>query len=117
MTKIVQLKLDEKTVVERCIQADRFGSRLIGLLNKKSITSQEALILVPCDMVHTIVMRFPIDIIFVNREGLVLKIIENLKPTRIAARVPGAWAVIEAKSGMAEVLGIKPGLALKWEQK
>ncbi|MDD3853299.1 MAG: DUF192 domain-containing protein [Syntrophomonadaceae bacterium] len=117
MTQTVQLKLQEKTVIEQCILADSFTSRLKGLLGKKSITDREALILVPCDMVHTIGMRFPIDIVFVNREGLVLKIIENLQPNRIAARVSGAWAVIEMQNGMADASGIKPSLVLKWEQK
>ena len=115
MAKIVQLKLEAKTIVEQCVLANNFGSRLKGLLGKKNMGKLGALILVPCDMVHTIGMRFTIDVIFVDREGVVLKITKNLKPNRIAPRVPTAWAVIEMAGGMADISGIKPYQVLKWE--
>ncbi|MGI5879201.1 MAG: DUF192 domain-containing protein [Syntrophomonadaceae bacterium] len=115
MAKIVQLILDEKTIIEECVLANNFGSRLKGLLGKKNMGNWGALILVPCDMVHTIGMRFNIDIIFIDRGGEVLKIIKNLKPNRIAPRVPAGWAVIEMTGGMADISGIKPYQVLKWE--
>ena len=57
-----------------------------------------ALIIVPCSSVHTFFMRFVIDVVFVDREGVVLKTVSDLKPWRIAIGAR-AHAVIELNAG------------------
>ncbi len=49
--------------------------------------------IVPCNSIHTFFMAFPIDVIFVNRDGHVLKA-KKISPYRFFS-CPGAWAVIE----------------------
>jgi tetratricopeptide (TPR) repeat protein len=58
--------------------------------------------------VHTCFMRFPIDLLFIDRNGLVLKIVSGLQPWRFAS-CPGAFAVLEARSGFADAHGLQPG--------
>jgi hypothetical protein len=78
--------------------ADTRESRRRGLLGRDSLDPRAALILRPCFSVHTAFMRFPIDVVFVDREGTVVKVVRNLDAWRIA----GAWgahAAIEFAAG------------------
>lgn len=115
MPKKVAIKNNQgEILVKQCRLADRFFSRLIGLLGQKGLSAGTGLILLPCDMVHTLGMRFPIDVVFVDRNGLVLATRAGLKPNRIAPRVAGAYAVIELPAGDADRLGIASGQMLLW---
>jgi uncharacterized membrane protein (UPF0127 family) len=65
-----------------------------GLLGRSSLPAGAAMLMAPCSGIHTWFMRFPIDVIFVNRTGRVLKIRRAVAPFRVALRL-GAFAVIE----------------------
>jgi uncharacterized membrane protein (UPF0127 family) len=80
------------------------ASRRKGLLGRASLASSAALILAPCCAVHTAFMQFPIDVVFVSREGAVRKIV-TLPPWRIAVGV-GAAAVVELAAGAARELRV-----------
>ena len=69
-------------------------SRNRGLLGRSGLPPQQALILAPSSFVHTFFMQFPIDILFVARDGQVLKVRRAVPARRIAGRF-GAFAVIE----------------------
>ncbi|HNV02574.1 MAG TPA: DUF192 domain-containing protein [Vicinamibacterales bacterium] len=84
------------------------ASRRRGLLGRDALPPDAVLVLAPCSAIHTISMRFPIDVIFVARNGTVLKTRSNLPPWRIA----WAWrahAVIEAAAGFLERTEVVPG--------
>lgn len=72
--------------------------RTQGLLGRDRLAPSTALILAPCSAIHTLFMRFDIDAVFVDGEGRVVKVVEDLPPWRIAAR-PFAHAVIEMAAG------------------
>jgi uncharacterized membrane protein (UPF0127 family) len=114
MRKVQLLNAGGKVLADQCLLANTFFSRLKGLLGKRGLSSSEALLLIPCDMVHTLGMRFPIDVIFVNKLGEILKIEDDLKPNRLAARVRNAHGVVEMAAGMAKKLGLVPGDILRW---
>jgi len=93
--------LNERTgrVVASAVElADTSETRRRGLLGRDSLDPSAALIIAPCSAVHTFFMRFVIDVVFVDRNGSVLKGVADLKPWRIAAR-PGAFAVVELNAG------------------
>jgi uncharacterized protein len=74
------------------------ASRKRGLLGRDGLPENYALIIAPSNMVHTFFMRFPIDILFVSRAGVVLKAAPNVP----ARRIVGAWrgfAVVEMRAG------------------
>jgi hypothetical protein len=73
-------------------------SRRRGLLGRDCLDASAALILEPCAAVHTAFMRFNIDVVFVNRSGYAVKIVEDLTPWRIAVATQ-AHAVIEMAAG------------------
>jgi uncharacterized membrane protein (UPF0127 family) len=96
-TSAVQ-RLDGAVVCERCTIADSPLPRMRGLLGKRDLPSQEGVLLRPAGSVHTFFMRFPIDIVFLDRDGRVLRIAESVRPWRTAA-ARGAKAVLELRAG------------------
>jgi uncharacterized protein len=78
--------------------ADTREKRRRGLLGRPSMNRSSALILLPCFSIHTAFMKFPIDAVFVNREGIVVRVVRNLRPWRIAVSFR-ARAVVEFAGG------------------
>lgn len=83
----------------KVFRADSFLTRLVGLLNRKHLGPEEALVLTPCKGVHTIGMKFPIDVIFLDKTDKVLGYNSRLRPYRISGIYPGATIAVELLSG------------------
>jgi uncharacterized protein len=79
-----------------------------GLLGRRGLDSGEGLLLRPAASVHTFFMRFPIDVVFLGRDGEVLKVAAHVAPWRTAA-ARGAKAVVELAAGEAERRGVRAG--------
>jgi uncharacterized membrane protein (UPF0127 family) len=88
----------QKTIASDAELAASRASRRQGLLGRDSLDLSSALVLFPCWAVHTIGMRFAIDVIFVDRQGRILKMVSDLGPWRTAI-MPRAHAVIELPAG------------------
>ena len=78
--------------------ANTFLKRLTGLLRHKRLPMDEGLMISPCSNVHTLGMRFPIDVVFLDRMGRVQHVRENLWPWRAAGN-KGSEAVLELAAG------------------
>lgn len=74
------------------------ATRKRGLLGRDSLPLGHALIIAPCNVVHTFFMRFRIDILFATRDGKVVKISSNVPARRIVGAFR-AFAVIELPAG------------------
>ncbi len=81
-------------------------SRRRGLLGRDGIDG--ALVLRPCRHVHTVGMRFRIDVALVAHDGEVLKT-SSLRPWRLAPIARGCSWVVEAESGAFERWSLAPG--------
>lgn len=92
-------------------RADRFFSRLAGLLALPRLQPGQGLLLVPCASVHTAFMGYAIDVVFLDRAGIVQKIVPHLQPWRMAA-CAGAHQTLELAAGQAEALKLIAGQAL-----
>ena len=99
-------------VVERLLVADRPFSRMRGLLGRRSLPHGEGLLLRPAASVHTWFMRFPIDVVFLDRDGRVVRVAPELRPWRAAGR-RGARAVLELPAGECERRGLQIGERLE----
>jgi len=86
-------------LADRVIMADNFFARLKGLLGKPGLNPGNCLVIKPCRCVHTMFMRFAIDVIFLGSDGQVLALIENLRPFRFSPYVRGAWLAVELPAG------------------
>ena len=73
-------------------------SRRLGLLGRTGLPERHALVIAPCSAVHTWFMRFPIDVLFVARDGRVVKIVNRIGAWRVTASL-GAFAAIELPAG------------------
>ena len=88
-------------------KAETFFERLQGLLLRKPLDEHEALLIKPCSDIHSIGMKYSIDVAFIDNAGLVLKVV-CLKPNRFA-RCHGSKSVIEFKAGCAVKHGVETG--------
>ncbi|MCK4859134.1 MAG: DUF192 domain-containing protein [Candidatus Omnitrophica bacterium] len=86
----------------------RFFSKLCGLMFRKEISEENALIFYNASAIHTFFMRFPIDVVFLNKNMRVLRICQGLKPSRMVF-CKGAFCVIECVSGLAAIKKVKCG--------
>lgn len=89
-------------------------SRRKGLLGRAALGHESALILAPCSSIHTFFMRFPIDAVFVRRNGSVLRVLREVGPWRIGL-APQAFAVVELSSGAASRADTRVGDLLHLE--
>lgn len=80
-------------------KADNFLTRLVGLLKRTNLGPEEALWLMPSKGIHTIGMKFPIDVVFLSRENRVLGLISALAPYRISAIYLRSYSVLELPNG------------------
>ena len=108
MRTVTLRKRDGDVVCERCGLADRMLPRMRGLLGRRSLARDEGLLLRPAPSIQTFFMRFPIDAVFLDEKGTVLKVRASLGPWRIAG-CRGAHATLELPAGEASRRGIRKG--------
>ena len=87
------------TLAGRVLAAVDSETRRRGLLGRTHL-EDEALVIAPCNAVHTFFMKFSIDVIFVDRHGAVTRVARAVQPWRITGALR-AFAVIEVAAGTA----------------
>jgi uncharacterized membrane protein (UPF0127 family) len=93
------------TTVEAAVDS---ASRRRGLLGRDSLAPEAALVIAPSNGVHTFFMKFAIDVVFVARDGRVVKIARAVKPWR-ASLALRAFAVVELAAGAADRAALQVG--------
>ena len=88
-----------QVVATRARLAEGFVDRVFGFLNRKHIDREEALWLPQCASIHTVGMREPIDVLFLDREDRVVRVLCNVPSNRLAVFCHGANSVIELAAG------------------
>ena len=104
---------DGQVLCERCLVADSMFRRLRGLLGRRSLSPGDGIVLRPGWSVHTIFLLFSIDVVFLDGNQVVIKVVRNLKPWR-AATCRGARDVVELAAGEATRRGIQAGDRVSW---
>ena len=105
-----------RVVCPSCSLADTPWARLRGLMGRRELAPGQGLLLRPSGSVHTCFMRFPIDVVFLDRELVVLDVAAAVRPWR-ARGSRGARAVLELAAGEAERLEICAGDRLTVERR
>lgn len=95
--------------------ADTRVSRMVGLLGRSSLAAGEGLVIAPCSMVHTWFMRFPIDVLFIDSAGQVVRAVDALRPFGMAWGGWQAQTTIELPAGTLRSAGVKPGARVRIE--
>ena len=96
-------------VANRVTVASRRLDRAVGLLGRSHLEAGEALWITPCHGVHTWFMRFSIDIIAMDADGVVVDAVSTLKPWRMRLPKPGAYSVLELRAGTLLTSPVKVG--------
>jgi len=81
------------------VLADTPVRRIIGLLGNKLLSDGQAMIIAPCNCIHTLFMRFSIDVLFVDKNNKVVKVLEQLAPFRLSSVYWKSQKVIELPCG------------------
>ncbi len=105
--------INQTVLADKIEVADSFFKRLNGLIGRSGLNKGEALILLPCNAVHTFFMKFSIDIIFLDQEAVILEVIENLKPYRFSPIIVKAKFAIELPAGQITSTGTVKGHQLQ----
>jgi uncharacterized protein len=92
------------------------ASRRHGLLGRQHFDRGSAMLIAPCQGVHTFGMRFPIDIVAIARDGSVMKIRAHV-PSRRIVMAWSAFAIIELPDGESDRSGLRVGDRLVAEAK
>ncbi|MFC2947315.1 DUF192 domain-containing protein [Virgibacillus sediminis] len=86
-------------IAREILVADRFWSRLKGLMFTKEMQEHTGLHITPCTSIHTFFMNYSIDILYLNREKEIVGIEENLAKGKIGKRFKQVRSVIELPAG------------------
>ena len=95
--------------------ADTSDKRRTGLLKHARLEPGEGLWISPCESVHTFFMKFPIDLVYVDRKGKVRKVRSSVPAWRLSGCLP-AHSVVELPAGTAEQTGTQVGDELVFDR-
>lgn len=96
-------------VADRVAVASTRSTRRTGLLGRSGLGQGEGLWIVPCHGVHTIGMRFAIDVLTLDARGTVIDRVVAMKPWRIRLPRRGAAGVLELPAGTLDASGTEIG--------
>ena len=105
---------DTGVVIRYVEEAVTLVQRMRGLLGRSGLGSERALLIEPCRAVHTVGMRFALDLIFLDRKNTIVRIVRNVSPGRWC--VWGGWRaqrVLECEAGCIDLTALKPGMTLQ----
>jgi len=101
---------------QNVIKATSLFARMKGLLGRTSLGPDTAMVIDPCASIHTLGMRFPIDVVFLDANNTITAIASHVKPGRLC--VSGGWKarrVIESEAGLLSLASIHVGDTLTIE--
>jgi uncharacterized membrane protein (UPF0127 family) len=104
-----------EVVCERCEVPKSSFARARGLLGRTALEPGSGMLIDAAPSVHMFFMRFPIDVVFLDRERTVVRVVNELKPWRVAG-ARGAVAALELPAGAAAEAGIGRGDVLVFEE-
>ncbi len=98
-----------RVLADRASVADTFFRRLRGLLFSPPLGVGEGLWIVPCGAVHTVGMRVPVDVLFLDARGTAVGLHAALPPNRFTRRYPSAEGALELPCGVLSETGTALG--------
>jgi uncharacterized membrane protein (UPF0127 family) len=108
---------NRSSVLGEAIQvADTAVRKVKGLLGRECLEEGEGLLFKKCASLHTFFMRFPIDVIFMDRAGKVLRVRRDVRPYKLVAAPLRAYYALELPAGAVERSQTKVGDVLTFEE-
>jgi uncharacterized membrane protein (UPF0127 family) len=114
---LIARNLDTGAVVaDRVAVADTHATRAVGLLSREGLEPGEGLWIVPSRGVHTFWMRFAIDVIALDEQGVIIDRVTDMKPWRIRLPRRGTAGVLELRAGTLDQSGTRVGHRIELAQ-
>jgi hypothetical protein len=104
-----------RLLADRAERAISFLERFKGLMGRRSLAFGEGMHIAPCNSIHTFFMRIPIDVAFLDKDGLIVKQIPAMPPWRMSAVYFKAHSVLELPAGTLSASQTQEGDQLAFE--
>ena len=88
------------------------AERLVALSRERSLPTRAGLLLSPARGIHTLGMRFAVDVVFLSRQMRVLGLAPRVRPWRVLWGPRGTGRVLELAAGQIAATGLKAGAYL-----
>ncbi|GLI38916.1 DUF192 domain-containing protein [Geobacter hydrogenophilus] len=102
-------KTTQTVLADDLAMADTPLKRLVGLLGKRHLPAGKGLLITPCKGVHTLGMRFAIDVLFLGKKMTVVALNKNMLPNRMSRVHMQAQCVLELPAGTVDLTNTKLG--------
>ena len=96
-------------LADNAIVADSLLSRMKGLLGRQNFIMGEALVIKPCNCVHSFFMHFPIDVLFIDSNNRIIGIKRYFNPWRVSPIYLNGKSVVELPCGVVAKSGTATG--------
>ena len=117
MSDLTQVSSKGKMLLDRCVVANNLLTRMRGLIGHAPLGEREGMWIKPCNSVHTCFMAFPIDVLFLDEDSVVLHVEHSLRPWRFSKIVFAARSVLEMGAGAVAAKSIVCGDKLEFGAK
>jgi uncharacterized membrane protein (UPF0127 family) len=107
-------KTREGVLGTRVQVADRWWQRVRGFLGRGRPADGEGILLSPCRAVHMIGIGFPLDVVFIDREGVVQAVYPSLRPGRMTRFHRSAEYALELPAGTIASTGTVVADRIAW---
>lgn len=99
-----------RVLVPVVLVADRAVERMRGLLGRDSLGEGTGMLLAPCHAIHTLGMRFALDVVFFDAAMRPVRVVRGLKPCRLCLGGFRARCVLELQGGWFDVSALEAGV-------
>ncbi len=106
---------DNDCLIKNVLKTTSFLERTCGLLFRPQLGQDDALLIEPCSSIHTLGMRYTIDIVYLDKTMKILKLVSAIGPWRMSA-CRGANAVLELAANRIAQLQLVTGQQLIWQE-
>ncbi len=112
--KCKEIKVEGYVLATEVYVADSFLKRAKGLLGKSAISANNAMVIIPCNAIHTFFMRFNIDVIFISDENKIISLHKTVKPWKVLRQLSAKY-VVELPDNTINNAGLKEGQLLEFK--
>lgn len=93
---------NKKKVVKHLAVANTVYKRMKGLIGSDGLQEGEGLLLYPCNSIHMFFMKFPIDVIYLDKDKNILHVTHNMQPWKVGRVIKNAYYVLELPANTVE---------------
>lgn len=95
----IKVKGSKNYIANDVQMAQTMRDRMLGLMFSSDIPRGDGLLLSPCNSIHTFFMKYPIDVLFLDKNNTVVKVYQSLVPWRITPIFFSSRKVLELRAG------------------